>query len=78
MSFFGTFAITGTVDPLTGAFTMTDNMPGPGVFTINCTLPDANGNGGDYTLTTGRNLYRQFRVGRYSLTLTGCVFHTRS
>lgn len=53
----GTFDITGSVDPLTGAFTMTGNIPGSGPFSVSGTLPNTSGVGGGYTLTAAGETY---------------------
>ena len=52
----GLFNISGTVDPATGAFTMTGNIPGSGAFSIGGTLPSATTVGG-YTLTANGETY---------------------
>ncbi len=54
----GVYAISGTVDPYTGAFSMTGNIAGQ-PFSYNGTLPTpGNGNiGGGYTLTYGTQTY---------------------
>ncbi|MBC8138925.1 MAG: hypothetical protein H8F28_23865 [Fibrella sp.] len=53
----GTFNISGTVDPITGAFTMTGDIPGSGPFSVGGTLPDTSGVGGGYTLTAAGETY---------------------
>ncbi len=54
----GTYAISGTIDPTTGAFSMTGNIGGQ-TFSYIGTLPTpGNGNvGGSYTLTAGGQTY---------------------
>jgi hypothetical protein len=52
----GVFGLTGTVDPVTGAFTMTGDIPGSGPFSISGYLPNAAGTAG-YTLTAGGETY---------------------
>lgn len=54
----GTYALSGTVDPTTGAFTMTGNIGGE-PFSYSGTFPaPGNGNvGGSYTLTAGGQTY---------------------
>ncbi|MBC7806654.1 MAG: hypothetical protein H7145_10935 [Akkermansiaceae bacterium] len=53
----GTFNISGTVDPITGAFTMVGDIPGSGPFSVGGTLPDTSGVGGGYTLTAAGETY---------------------
>ncbi len=54
----GTYAISGTVDPTTGAFTMTGNIGGQ-PFSYNGTLPAPGNNfvGGSYSLSAGGQAY---------------------
>ena len=52
----GVFAISGSVNPATGAFTLNGDIPGSGPFSIAGTLPSASGGGG-YTLTANGETY---------------------
>lgn len=52
----GTYSVTGTVDPKTGAFNLTGSIPGSGGFNIAGTLPSASGGGG-YTLKANGETY---------------------
>ncbi|MBC8140983.1 MAG: hypothetical protein H7Y38_06025 [Armatimonadetes bacterium] len=54
----GTYSISGTVDPVTGAFNLTGTIPGSGGFTIAGTLPSpTTGAGGAYTLMANGETY---------------------
>lgn len=52
----GTYNISGTVDPVTGAFTMSGNVPGAGAFTLGGTLPTT-ATTGAFRLTAGGQTY---------------------